>query len=115
MSTEVYQRWTLLYGAYRGVERTAATELQRGVQFYLPYVLTTRSADGADLAALQHLLLVGTADSNPAVAQLLPHIAGAVAENQLRIGTLVVDEVERFAAGAPPRYAVAEADLAVLA
>jgi phosphoglycerate dehydrogenase-like enzyme len=46
---------------------------------------------------------------------LTPHIAGAVAENQLRIGTLVVDEVERFAAGAPPRYAVAEADLAVLA
>jgi hypothetical protein len=74
MTTEIDQRWTLLYGIYRGVERTATTELQRGVQFYLPYVLTIQSADGTDLATMQHLLLVGTVDSNPAVAQLLEYI-----------------------------------------
>lgn len=42
---------------------------------------------------------------------LTPHIAGAVAENQLRIGTFVADEIERFVQNAPPAYGVTRADL----
>lgn len=37
---------------------------------------------------------------------LTPHIAGAIAENQFRIGTLVADEVEAFVHGRPLRHEV---------
>lgn len=37
---------------------------------------------------------------------LTPHVAGAVAENQLRIGTMVVDEFERYTRGEPYRFEI---------
>jgi phosphoglycerate dehydrogenase-like enzyme len=46
---------------------------------------------------------------------LTPHVAGAVAENRLRIGTMVVDEIERFAAGQPPVFEVTEESLKTMA
>lgn len=46
---------------------------------------------------------------------LTPHVAGAVAENRLRIGTMVVDEIERFASGEPPLFEVTEESLKTIA
>jgi phosphoglycerate dehydrogenase-like enzyme len=46
---------------------------------------------------------------------LTPHIAGVMAENRLRIGTFVVDEVERFIQGRPPRNSVTPEALARMA
>ncbi|MCL4507007.1 MAG: hydroxyacid dehydrogenase [Chloroflexi bacterium] len=37
---------------------------------------------------------------------LTPHIAGAVAQNLLRIGAMVAEEVEAFSGGQPPHYEV---------
>lgn len=42
---------------------------------------------------------------------LTPHIAGAVAENQLRIGTFVANEIENFDQGKPAVYGVTKGDL----
>jgi phosphoglycerate dehydrogenase-like enzyme len=42
---------------------------------------------------------------------LTPHIAGAVAENQLRIGSFVAEEIERYVTGRPAVYPVRREDL----
>lgn len=55
----------------------------------------------------------------PADAELLrlpnafvtPHIAGTQGSEMARLGDLVIDEVERYCAGQPPRYPVTAADL----
>lgn len=46
---------------------------------------------------------------------LTPHIAGAVAENQLRMGTFVTNEIENFCLGKPAIYGVSHEDLKRLA
>ncbi|MFF1879611.1 hydroxyacid dehydrogenase [Leifsonia sp. NPDC058230] len=46
---------------------------------------------------------------------LTPHIAGAAGNEVHRLGESVVDEVERFAAGLPPRAAVSAAELSTRA
>lgn len=46
---------------------------------------------------------------------LTPHIAGTVAENKLRIGTLVVDEIELLVKGEPYRFEVTEQALRTMA
>ena len=46
---------------------------------------------------------------------LTPHIAGVMAENRLRIGTLVVDEVERYVNRQAPRFPVTREALARMA
>lgn len=46
---------------------------------------------------------------------LTPHIAGAVAENQLRMGTFVTDEIENFCQDKPAIYGVSLEDLKRLA
>lgn len=46
---------------------------------------------------------------------LSPHIAGAFAENKLRIGTYVVDEIARWIEKKPLQYEVTEAKLATMA
>lgn len=46
---------------------------------------------------------------------LTPHIAGVMAENRLRIGTFVVDEIERYIEGQPQRYRVTQEALARMA
>jgi phosphoglycerate dehydrogenase-like enzyme len=45
---------------------------------------------------------------------LTPHMAGAVAQNLLRIGTFVADEVEAFCQGQPAHYPVEQAQLATI-
>jgi len=42
---------------------------------------------------------------------LTPHVAGAMGRELWRLADLAVEEVERFAAGLPPRYPVTRADL----
>ena len=76
--TEASPRWTVLYGAWQGPERTAAIELQRGGQFYLPYVLPVRAAATTATDGLDHVMLVGTAATNPALARLLSGLKQAV-------------------------------------
>lgn len=46
---------------------------------------------------------------------LTPHIAGVAAENRLRIGTYVVEEVEAFAMGSPPVREITEEQLEKMA
>lgn len=46
---------------------------------------------------------------------LTPHIAGAAADNLLRVGTCAVDEIEAFAAGRNLIHEVTEASLATMA
>lgn len=46
---------------------------------------------------------------------LTPHIAGAIGTERLRLGELVVEEIERFASGQPMRHAVVPALLEQLA
>lgn len=64
-------RWELLFGSFAGVERTAVIELQKILQYYLPYTLVVRSADGASIEAGEHVALVGTASSHPIIADLI--------------------------------------------
>ena len=42
---------------------------------------------------------------------LTPHVAGTVAENQMRIGTMVVDEIERYSRGEPYRFEISAEQL----
>ena len=42
---------------------------------------------------------------------LTPHIAGATGREVWRLADLALDEVERFAEGRPPRFAVVRSDL----
>ncbi len=65
------QRWTVLYGAYAGVERTAVQALYRALSFHVPYVLPLMAGAEADPARLEHVLLLGTAATNPHIARLI--------------------------------------------
>ncbi len=62
-------RWRLLFGIFSGVERTAVIELQKIVQYYLPYTLVVEPAVGD--GPFEHLVLVGTASSNSLIARLI--------------------------------------------
>ncbi len=77
-------RWQMLVGRYDGVQQFAVDELQRMVQYFLPYVLAVEPAKDQPAlgsgpnanahAAATHennLLLVGTAKDNGAIARLL--------------------------------------------
>jgi phosphoglycerate dehydrogenase-like enzyme len=46
---------------------------------------------------------------------LTPHIAGAMGTETRRLGTLAIDEIERYARGEPFRYAIRREDLARVA
>ena len=63
-------RWRLLFGAFTGIERTAVIELQKILQYYLPYTLVVEGATNS-AAALEHLALIGTVASNPLIAELV--------------------------------------------
>ncbi len=95
------KRWTLVYGSYEGVEQQALTELYRGLNLYVNYVLPVRPASDVDPKTLalrlkpgtdrqsrryqpvcEHVVLLGTVRSNPVIAQLvadkvIPAPAGA--------------------------------------
>lgn len=62
-------RWKILYGAYDGIEKFAVNELQADVQRFLPYVIAVEKADPSALADGDHLILIGTPEGNPCVAQ----------------------------------------------
>ncbi len=64
-------RWQLQFGSYEGVERFAVNELQRMVQIYLPYVLAVEPVEGKDPKSQENLILVGTAENNPRIAELI--------------------------------------------
>ncbi|CAN5392402.1 hypothetical protein BH09VER1_BH09VER1_08120 [soil metagenome] len=64
-------RWNLLFGAFQGIERTAVVELQKILQYYLPYTLVAEAASGADPATLEHVALLGTPSSNKWIAALV--------------------------------------------
>lgn len=67
-------RWKLLYGSFSGVERTAVIELQKILQYYLPYTLEILAADEVNpdnYVDLEHVALIGTIKSHPAIASLV--------------------------------------------
>ena len=65
------KRWTVLFGADDGIEHYALTEVYRHWQLYIPYVLPVRAAASVEPATLEHVLLLGTAQTNPLIADLL--------------------------------------------
>lgn len=65
------KRWTVLYGEYRGLEQQALTELYRGLNLYVNYVMPVRAAAEVEPASLEHVLLLGTAATNPRIAGLI--------------------------------------------
>ncbi len=65
-------RWTIVYGSNEGVEAFALEELNRMVQAYLPYVVEVRQADSIEPEARSgHVILVGTPENHPWIADLL--------------------------------------------
>ncbi|MHB9134239.1 MAG: beta-N-acetylhexosaminidase family protein [Armatimonadota bacterium] len=72
------KRWGIYYGDYAGVEQFALQEFQRGVQFYLPYVVAVRQASAVDARRQEHLALIGTPEDNPLIAELIAHGALSV-------------------------------------
>jgi hypothetical protein len=64
-------RWTIVYGAYRGIEAVAVDELQRIVQACLPYVVAVRPAEGFKPAAGELPLYLGTPANNPRIDELV--------------------------------------------
>jgi hypothetical protein len=64
-------RWSILYGAYDGVEAFALRELQRAAQRYFPYVIETRQAQQPDAATGEHLLLIGSVANNARIRELV--------------------------------------------
>jgi hypothetical protein len=65
------KRWTVLYGGNRAVERQAVVDLYRALQFHVPYVLPIVAAKDVDPGDFEHVVLVGTAGSNPVLADLV--------------------------------------------
>jgi len=63
-------RWSLRFGSYAGIERVAVNDLQRLVQEYLPYVVETLPA-ASGLGRDEYIILVGTPESNPLLAELV--------------------------------------------
>ena len=84
------KRWTILYGADKGLEHQALLELYRGFSLYVNYVLPVRAAKDVDSKTLalqlkpgtdrqnrryqpacEHVVLLGTAKTNPIIADLV--------------------------------------------
>jgi len=64
-------RWTILYGSYAGIERSAVNQVQKLVQKYLPYVIKVLPASETSSIPADHLILIGTPDNNPQINELL--------------------------------------------
>lgn len=71
-------RWEVVFGRYEGLQQFALDELQRMVQYFLPYVLALVPAkDQPDLGAHatatheNNLILVGTPKDNGVIARLV--------------------------------------------
>ena len=64
-------KWAVLYGSYEGVERSALHLVQSGVQRFLPYVVPVRHGGDEPPVADEHVVLMGTPDSNKWIGQLV--------------------------------------------
>ena len=64
-------RWKVICGEYRGPEQRAAELLYAGVSREVPYILTAECAAGTTDTQSASLLLIGTRQSNPLLAQLV--------------------------------------------
>ncbi|MCL2463286.1 MAG: hypothetical protein FWF44_11515 [Defluviitaleaceae bacterium] len=64
-------RWTIVYGAYEGVEKHALDVLYGIVAPHVPYILTVTAPD-ADIGALRdfNIIFLGTVGSNPYLRDL---------------------------------------------
>lgn len=65
------KRWSLVFGAYEGVEQFAINEMQRSVQRFLPYVIAVHDGTNVDPQILEHVILVGTVDNHPLIRGLV--------------------------------------------
>jgi hypothetical protein len=75
-------RWTVYYGSDAGIERFALTELQRGLQSFLQYVVPVMAVHDVPAPLVGHVALVGTAENNSRIAEciasgLIPAPGGA--------------------------------------
>ena len=97
-------RWSIIYGAYDGVEGFAVNELQAAVQRYLPYVVEVRSApsglpEAAGLPATgEHLMLVGTPADSPLIGELVRQ--GLIARPTREQGYTITCAASPYAEGA---------------
>ncbi len=64
-------RWTLVFGAYAGVEQVAIQKLNAMVQSHLPYVVKCIPASQFVPENEGHVILIGTPASNPWVEKLV--------------------------------------------
>lgn len=64
-------RWSLLFGRFDGVEKTAVIELQKILQYYLPYALEVRRGVSREDLAAGHVAVIGTVENNPLIAELV--------------------------------------------
>lgn len=65
------KRWTVVFGGRAGVEGFALCELNRGLQFHVPYVLPVMQAGTFDPKGGEHIVLLGTVKSNPVLGDLV--------------------------------------------
>ncbi len=64
-------RWTIVYGLNSEIEDFAVLELYAIVQQCMPYVIECVPASGFNPKNRQHLILIGTAASNPLISELM--------------------------------------------
>ena len=63
-------RWQIVCGSYTGAQQHAVDMLYGTVKEYVPYILTAATADTANTDS-HSLILVGTREDNPLIAQLV--------------------------------------------
>ncbi len=63
-------RWSILYGDYSGVEKTAIETLQRAVQALVPYVIEVLPSHPLP-GGRENVVLAGSVESSPLVARLV--------------------------------------------
>ncbi len=65
------KRWTLLFGSYEGIEKTAVTWLYREFTSYVNYMMQLHPAKDVDAQKFEHVLIIGSAATNPLIADLI--------------------------------------------
>ena len=65
------KRWTVVFGSYQHIQEFAINDLYRAIGYHIPYVMKVYQADKADLAAFEHVFLIGTARNNRHIAELI--------------------------------------------
>ncbi|WP_432799334.1 hypothetical protein [Poriferisphaera sp. WC338] len=65
------KRWTVVYGAYEGVEKFAIEEIYDAVQKCMPYTVRCVDAQTCEVSDHDHLIVVGTPSNNSLVHDLI--------------------------------------------